>query len=171
MGVLGILANHNGPKTGTKCCLGYIIISWIYVINLIISLQWGHNERDGVPYHQRLGCLLNRLFRLYKKKNINAPCPWPLWRESTGDRWIPLTKASYAENLSIWWCHHISGLFNWSCGNRMITLPTTEVSLTEMGKLDLCQTAIHINEARNVWIGLRRCSMLLSLSGFLVCVL
>ena len=27
------------------------------------SLQWRHNERDGVSNHRRLECLLNRLFR------------------------------------------------------------------------------------------------------------
>ena len=27
------------------------------------SLQWRHNERDGVLTHRRLDCLLNRLFR------------------------------------------------------------------------------------------------------------
>ena len=26
------------------------------------------------------------------KENIKAPCHWPLGGESTGDRWIPLTK-------------------------------------------------------------------------------
>ena len=26
------------------------------------------------------------------KENTNAPRHWPLWGESTGDRWIPLTK-------------------------------------------------------------------------------
>ena len=31
---------------------------------------------------------------------------WPLWGEFTGDRWIPRTKASSAENVSIWWRHH-----------------------------------------------------------------
>ena len=30
--------------------------------------QWYHNERDGVSNHRRLGCLLNRLFRLRSKK-------------------------------------------------------------------------------------------------------
>ena len=25
-------------------------------------------------------------------ENITAPCHWSLWGESTGDRWIPLTK-------------------------------------------------------------------------------
>ena len=26
------------------------------------------------------------------KENIKAPRYWPLWGESTGNRWIPLTK-------------------------------------------------------------------------------
>ena len=32
------------------------------------TLQWRHNERDGVSNHQRLDCLLNRLFRPRSKK-------------------------------------------------------------------------------------------------------
>ena len=34
----------------------------------IVTLQWRHNERDGVSNHRRLGCLLNRLFRRKSKK-------------------------------------------------------------------------------------------------------
>ena len=26
------------------------------------------------------------------KENIKAPRHWPLWGESTGDRWLPVTK-------------------------------------------------------------------------------
>ena len=26
------------------------------------------------------------------KENIKALCHWPLWEESTGNQWIPLTK-------------------------------------------------------------------------------
>ena len=33
-----------------------------------LSLQWRHNVRDGVSTHQRLDCLLNRLFRRRSKK-------------------------------------------------------------------------------------------------------
>ena len=40
------------------------------------------------------------------KESIKAPRHWPLWGEFTGDRSIPRTKASNAENVSIWWCHH-----------------------------------------------------------------
>ena len=32
------------------------------------ALLWRHNERDGVSNHQRLNCLLNRLFRHKSKK-------------------------------------------------------------------------------------------------------
>ena len=32
------------------------------------SLQWHHNERDGVSNHRRLDCLLNCLFRCSSKK-------------------------------------------------------------------------------------------------------
>ena len=70
-----------------------------------IPLQWRHNERDGVSNHQPHDCLLNRLFR-HRSRNIKAPRHWPLWGEFTGDRWIPRTKASNAENVSNWWCHH-----------------------------------------------------------------
>ena len=34
------------------------------------SLQWRHNERDGVSNHLRLDCLLNRLF---KRRSKNTP--------------------------------------------------------------------------------------------------
>ena len=35
-----------------------------------ISLQWRHNERDGVSNHQPHDCLLNRLFRRRSKKTL-----------------------------------------------------------------------------------------------------
>ena len=40
------------------------------------------------------------------QRNIKAPRHWPLCGEFTGDRWIPRTRASNAENVSIWWRHH-----------------------------------------------------------------
>ena len=33
------------------------------------TLQWRHNERDGISHHQPHGCLLNRLFRYRSKKS------------------------------------------------------------------------------------------------------
>ena len=58
----------------------------------VLSLQWHHNGRNGVSNNRRLDHLLNRLSRRRIKKNTKAPRHWPLWGESTGDRWIPLTK-------------------------------------------------------------------------------
>ena len=57
-----------------------------------ITLQWRHNERDGVSNHQPHECLLKRLFKAQIKENIKAPRHWPLCWEFTGDRWIPRTK-------------------------------------------------------------------------------
>ena len=55
-----------------------------------ITLQWRHNERDGVSNHQPHHCLLNRLFKAQIKENVKAPPRhWPLCWKFTGDRWIP----------------------------------------------------------------------------------
>ena len=41
-----------------------------------------------------------------EKKHIKAPRHWPLWGEFTGTGEFPAQRASNAENVSIWWCHH-----------------------------------------------------------------
>ena len=40
------------------------------------------------------------------KENIKAPHHWPLCGEFTGTGKFPAQRASYAENVSIWWRHH-----------------------------------------------------------------
>ena len=45
------------------------------------------------------------------KESIKTPRHWPLWGEFTGDRWIPRTMASNAENVSIW-RHHVMSTFD-----------------------------------------------------------
>ena len=72
-----------------------------------ISLQWRHNGHDSVSNHQPYDCLLNRLFRRKSKKTsklrVTGLCagnsPW------TGE--FPAQMASNAENVSIWWRHHV----------------------------------------------------------------
>ena len=63
-----------------------------------ITLQWRHNERDGVSNHWRLDRLLNCLFRRRSKKTpkfrVTGLCKGNLL-----NRLIPLTKASNAENV------------------------------------------------------------------------
>ena len=66
-----------------------------------------HNERDGVSNHHPLDYLLNRLFRRRSKKTpkfrVTGLCEgnWPV----TGE--FPAQRASNAENVSIWWRHHV----------------------------------------------------------------
>ena len=56
------------------------------ILHIPQSLQWRHNERDGVSNHQPHDCLLNRLFRYRSKKasklRVTGLC----------DRWIPRTE-------------------------------------------------------------------------------
>ena len=45
------------------------------------------------------------------KENIKAPRHWPLCGEFTGTGEFPAQRACYAENVSIWWRHHVWNLF------------------------------------------------------------
>ena len=56
------------------------------------TLQLRHNERNGVSNHQRLDCVLYRLFRRRSMKKSKLRVTGLLWGEFTGDRWIPHTK-------------------------------------------------------------------------------
>ena len=61
-------------------------------------------EHSGIPNDWRLNGLLNCLFRSRSKKTQSS-ASLAFVREFTGHRWIPLTKASNTENVSIW-CHY-----------------------------------------------------------------
>ena len=47
-------------------------LSRVYSLCLQLSLQWRHNERNGVSNDRRLVCLLNRMFRRISKKISKA---------------------------------------------------------------------------------------------------
>ena len=72
-----------------------------------ISLQWRHNERDGVSNHQPHDCLLNRLSRRRSKKisklRVTGLCAGN--SPVTGE--FPTQMASDTENVSIGWRHHV----------------------------------------------------------------
>ena len=71
------------------------------------SLQWRHNDHDGVSNHQPHGCLLNRLFRRRSKKKSKLPVTGLCVGNSPGPVNSPHQRASYAENVSIRWRHHV----------------------------------------------------------------
>ena len=57
------------------------------------------------------------------KENIKAPRHWPLCGEFTGTGEFPAQRASYAENVSIWWCHHDLSLSDIIVIGPMILFP------------------------------------------------
>ena len=71
------------------------------------TLQWRHNGRDSVSNHQRHDCLLNRSFRRRSKKTPKLRVTGLCAGNSPGTGEVPAQRASNAENVSIWWRHHV----------------------------------------------------------------
>ena len=78
------------------------------------SLQWRHNERDGVSNHQPHDCLLNRLFWHRSKKTPKLRVTGLCARNSPVTGEFPAQRASNAENVSIWWRHHVMLSFSFT---------------------------------------------------------
>ena len=70
------------------------------------SLQWCHNEHDGASNHQRLDCLLNRLFRPRSKETPKLRVTSLCDANSPATDEFPAQRASNAKNVSICWRHH-----------------------------------------------------------------
>ena len=83
------------------------------------TLQWRHNEHDCVSNHQPRHCLLNRLFGRRSKKTSKLRATGLCVGNSPGTSEFPAQRASNAENVSIWWRHHVFSEideFSWSFG-------------------------------------------------------
>ena len=74
---------------------------------IVKSLRWRHNDHAGVSNHQPPGCLLNRLFRRKSKKTSKLRVTGLCAGNSPGTGEFSAQMASYAENVSIWWRHHV----------------------------------------------------------------
>ena len=97
------------------------------------------------------------------KENIKALRHWPLWGESTGDRWIPFTKGQLR-----WKCFHLIASswrkrwwYGWCemCINRLMNICclSSLVSSSDRGKCGLAKTVsgkllnyMFFNETLNV---------------------
>ena len=79
------------------------------------SLQWRHNEHDSVSDHQPHKCLFNRLFKRRSKKTSKLRVTGLCARNSPGTGEFPAQKASNAENVSIWWRHHVLWTISAKC--------------------------------------------------------
>ena len=80
--------------------IGKLIVS--FTCGLSLSLQWRHNERDGVSNHQRLHHLLNYRFRRRSEKTSQLRVTGLCAGNSPATGEFPAQRASYAENVSIW---------------------------------------------------------------------
>ena len=70
------------------------------------TLQWRHNEHDGVSNHQPYDRLLNPLFRRRSEKTSKLRVTGLCVGNSLVTGEFPAQRASNAENVSIWWRHH-----------------------------------------------------------------
>ena len=98
--------------TGNSTVCSNIYLDWLIWIKetwTSRSLQWCHNGHDGVSNHQPHHRLLNRLFRRRSKKTSKLRVTGLCAENSpvTGEFFAQM--ASNAENVSIWWRHHIAG--------------------------------------------------------------
>ena len=73
---------------------------------ILLSLQWRHNECDGISNHQPCDCLLNILFRHRSKKIFQLLITGLCEGNSLVIGEFPAQMGSNAENVSIWWRHH-----------------------------------------------------------------
>ena len=71
------------------------------------SLQWCHNECNGISNHQHLDCLLNRLFRCISKKASKLCVTGLCEGNSPVTGGFPAQRAINAENVSISWHHNV----------------------------------------------------------------
>ena len=70
------------------------------------SLQWCHNEHDGVSNHQPHDCLLKHWLRRRSKKTSKLRVTGLCEGNSPVTGEFPAQRASNPQNVSIWWRHH-----------------------------------------------------------------
>ena len=80
------------------------------LIHARVPLQWRHNGHDSVSNYQPHDCLLNRLSRRRSKKTSKLRVTGLCEGNSLVTDEFPTQMASNAENVSIWWRHHVHGI-------------------------------------------------------------
>ena len=69
------------------------------------SLQWRHNGHGGVSNHQPHNCLFRRRSKKASKLRVTGLCE----RNSPVTGEFPAQRSNNAEDVSIWWRHHVIG--------------------------------------------------------------
>ena len=76
-------------------------------------MQWRHNGLHGAWNHQPHDCLLNGLFRCRSTKTSKLRVTGLCEGNSPVTGEFPAQRASNAENVSIWWRHHVDKIRAW----------------------------------------------------------
>ena len=76
------------------CIVPCLVLFWSYYQFLVELLQWHRNERHGVSNHRRIHCLLNSSGPDQRKHQSSAS--------------LACVRTIKAENISIWWRHHVT---------------------------------------------------------------
>ena len=80
---------------------------WVNRSHQSTSLQWRHNGRDSVSNHQPHDCSLNRFLRRRSQETSKLRVTGLCAGNSPGTGEFPAQMDSDAENVSIWWRHHM----------------------------------------------------------------
>ena len=134
------------------------------------SLQWHHNEHNGISNHRHFSCLLNRLFRSRSRKTSKLRVTGLCVGNSPVTGEFPSQRASNVENVSIWWCHHVTrpihlhSMGNISCvefqrypfkfHTKHLTCTLKDVKFTEKVKIQepLNLQAAFLTAPRSQWV-------------------
>ena len=110
--------------------------SIVHVI-LSFSLQWRHNGHDCISNHQPHDCLLNRLFRRRSKQISKLGVTGLCAGHSLVTGEFPAQMASNAENVFLWWHHHVRESFQQqsSVVEKIRKLLHTAISATSSQKV------------------------------------
>ena len=85
--------------------LGTLYKKCLYLLSFLNSLQWRHNERGGLTIVY---------LTIYSRHRSKKPSKFHVTGLCKGNSPVtgefPAQRASNAENVSIWWCHHVSTL-------------------------------------------------------------
>ena len=111
LGQFGDIAHGNVNRAiRVGRCKCPVSIWWIRSCWCRRTLQWRHNECDGVSNHQPHDCLLNRIFRRRSKKTPKLRVTGHCEGNSSVTSELPVQRASNTENVSIWSRHRALSL-------------------------------------------------------------
>ena len=82
------------------------VLPLAYIFSLM-SLRWCQNGHHSISNHQPHHCLLNRLLRRRSNKTSEVHVTGLCGGNSPMTGEFPAQRASNAENVSIWWRHHV----------------------------------------------------------------